>query len=149
MSRNKEHRPNGSAAQGGRPLGGTAFGGASVFFVSAHLSFSIMNIYENSLYIPYIIYIIWRSPINTPVWGKHFRYRTRRRKNSFCCPSRIQQKLKLQRFSAPMQARAATSKAARPNRIQQARFDAYGNQWLAIAGVCPIPNVLNKNQIFL
>ena len=46
-----------------------------------------------------------------------------------------------------MQARAATSKAARPNRIQQARFDAYGNQWLAIAGVCPIPNVLNKNQI--
>ena len=89
-----------------------------------------------------------RSAINTPVWGKHFRYRTRRRKNSFCCPSRIQQKLKLQRFSAPMQARAATSKAARPNRIQQARFDAYGNQWLAIAGVCPIPNVLNKNQFF-
>ena len=48
-----------------------------------------------------------------------------------------------------MQARAATSKAARPNRIQQARFDAYGNQWLAIAGVCSIPNVLNKNQIFV
>ena len=47
-----------------------------------------------------------------------------------------------------MQARAATSKAARPNRIQQARFDAYGNQWLAIAGVCPVPNVLNKSQMF-
>ena len=48
-----------------------------------------------------------------------------------------------------MQARAATSKAARPNRIQQARFDAYGNQWLAIAGVCPIPNVFNKNHFSL
>ena len=42
MSRNKEHRPNGAAAEGG----------ASVFFVSAHLSVSIMNIYGYSLYIP-------------------------------------------------------------------------------------------------
>ena len=39
MSRNKEHRPNGSAAEGGRPIGGAAEGGASVFFVSAHLFF--------------------------------------------------------------------------------------------------------------
>ena len=35
MSRNKEHRPNG-AAEGGHPVGGTAEGGASVFFVSAY-----------------------------------------------------------------------------------------------------------------
>ena len=47
MSRNKEHRPNGAAAEGG----------ASVFFVSAHLSFYIMNIYGNSLYILYIFHI--------------------------------------------------------------------------------------------
>ena len=47
MSRNKEHRPNGAAAEGG----------ASVFFVSAHLSFYIMNIYGYSLYIPYIFHI--------------------------------------------------------------------------------------------
>ena len=37
---------------------GAAEGGASVFFVSAHLSFYIMNIYGYSLYIPYLyIYI--------------------------------------------------------------------------------------------
>ena len=47
MSRNKEHR---GAAFGGRPIG-------SVFFVSAHLSFYIMNIYGYSLYIPYIFHI--------------------------------------------------------------------------------------------
>ena len=57
MSRNKEHRPNGAAAEGGRPIGGAAEGGASVFFASAHLSFSIMNIYGYSLYIPYICHI--------------------------------------------------------------------------------------------
>ena len=58
MSRNKEHRPNGAAAEGGRPIGGAAEGGASVVFVSAHLSFYIMNTYGYSLYIPYIyIYI--------------------------------------------------------------------------------------------
>ena len=57
MSRNKEHRPNGAAAEGGRPIGGAAEGGASVFFVSAHLSFYIMNIYGYSLYIPYIFHI--------------------------------------------------------------------------------------------
>ena len=44
MSRNKEHRSNGAAAEGG----------ASVFFVSAHLFSCIMNIYGYSLYIPYI-----------------------------------------------------------------------------------------------
>ena len=37
MSRNKEHRPNGAATFGGRHIGGGAEGGASVFFVSAHL----------------------------------------------------------------------------------------------------------------
>ena len=37
MSRNKEHRPNGAVAEGDRPSGGAAEGGASVFFVSAHL----------------------------------------------------------------------------------------------------------------
>ena len=47
MSRNKQHRPNGAAADSG----------ASVFFVSAHLSFYIMNIYGYSLYIPYIFHI--------------------------------------------------------------------------------------------
>ena len=36
MSRNKEHRPNGAAAEGGRPIGGAAEGGTSVFFVYAH-----------------------------------------------------------------------------------------------------------------
>ena len=41
MSRNKEHRPNGAAAEGG----------ASVFFVSPHLLFYSMNIYGYSLYI--------------------------------------------------------------------------------------------------
>ena len=41
MSRNKEHRPNGAAAEGGRPSGGAAEGGASVFFVSAHLIFPL------------------------------------------------------------------------------------------------------------
>ena len=66
MSRNKEHRgaafggaPNGAAAFGGRPIG-------SVFFVSAHESFHIMNIYGYSLYIPYIfhthIYIYIHMP---------------------------------------------------------------------------------------
>ena len=39
MSRNKEHRPDGAAAFGGRPIKGAAFGGASVFFVSAHSFF--------------------------------------------------------------------------------------------------------------
>ena len=39
MSRNKEHRPKGAAAEVGRPVEGAAEGGASVFFVSAHLSF--------------------------------------------------------------------------------------------------------------
>ena len=39
------------------PIGGAAEGGASVFFVSAHLSFYIMNIYGYSLYIPYIFHI--------------------------------------------------------------------------------------------
>ena len=57
MSINNEHRPNGAAAFGGRPVGGAAEGGASVFFVSAHLSFYIMNIYGSSLYIPYIFHI--------------------------------------------------------------------------------------------
>ena len=47
MSRNKEHRPNGAAAEGG----------ASVFFVSAHLFSYIMNIYGYSLCIPYILHI--------------------------------------------------------------------------------------------
>ena len=45
MSRNKEHR---GAAFGGAPKGAAAFGGGpigSVFFVSAHLLFYIMNIY--------------------------------------------------------------------------------------------------------
>ena len=60
MSRNKEHRPNGAAAEGGRPIGGAAEGGASVFFVSAHLCFYIMNIYGHSLYVPYI-FQIYRS----------------------------------------------------------------------------------------
>ena len=57
MNRNKEHRGaafgdalNGAAAFGSRPIG-------SVFFVSAHLSFHIMNIYGYSLYIPYIFHI--------------------------------------------------------------------------------------------
>ena len=57
MSRNKEHRLNGVAAEGGRPIGGAAEGGASVFFVCAHLSFYMMNIYGYSLYIPYIFHI--------------------------------------------------------------------------------------------
>jgi len=57
MSRSKEHRPNGAAAEGGRPIGGAAEGGASVFFVSAHLSFYLMNIYGYSLFIPYIFHI--------------------------------------------------------------------------------------------
>ena len=56
MSRNKEHRPNGAAAEGGRPIEGAAEGGASVFFVSAHLSFYIMNVYGYSLYIPDIFH---------------------------------------------------------------------------------------------
>ena len=59
MSRNKEHRPNGAAAEGGRPIGGTAEGRASVLYVSAHLFFYIMNhvIHGYTLYIPYIFYI--------------------------------------------------------------------------------------------
>ena len=61
MSRNKEHRPNGAAAEGGRPIGGAAEGGASVLFVSAHLFFYIMNIYGYSLYIPYIFHIYFLS----------------------------------------------------------------------------------------
>ena len=56
MDRNKEHRPNRPAAFGGRPLGGAAEGGVSVFFVSAHLPFYIMNIYGYSSYIPYIFF---------------------------------------------------------------------------------------------
>ena len=57
MSRNKEHKPNGAAAEGGRPIGGAAEGGASVFFVSAHLPFYIMNIHGYSLHIPYTFHI--------------------------------------------------------------------------------------------
>ena len=50
MSRNKEHRPNGAAAEGG----------ASVFFVSAHLFFHIMNMYGYSIYIYiFLIYSIY------------------------------------------------------------------------------------------
>ena len=54
MSRNKEHR---GAAFGGAPNGATAFGGrplGSVFFVSDHLFFYIMHIYEYSTYFPYL-----------------------------------------------------------------------------------------------
>ena len=54
MSRNKEHRPNGAAATGGRPIGGAAEDGASVFFVSAPLSFYNMTVYGYYLYIPYL-----------------------------------------------------------------------------------------------
>ena len=57
MSRNQEHRANGVAAFGGRPIGGAAEGGASVFFVSAHSILYIMNIYGYSLYILYIFHI--------------------------------------------------------------------------------------------
>ena len=51
MSRNKEHR---GAAFGGRPIG-------SLFFVSAHLSFDIMNIYGYSLYLPCFAGLLLRS----------------------------------------------------------------------------------------
>ena len=47
MSRIKEHRPNGAAAEGG----------ASVFFVPALLCSYTMNIHGYSLYIPYIFHI--------------------------------------------------------------------------------------------
>ena len=57
ISNAQKHRPIGAATEGGRPIGGAAEGGASVFFVSAHLSFYIMNIYGYSLYIPYIFHI--------------------------------------------------------------------------------------------
>ena len=50
MLRNKEHRLNGAAAFGGRPIG-------FVFFVSAHLFSYIMNIYGYSLYIPYVFHL--------------------------------------------------------------------------------------------
>ena len=67
MSRNKEHRPNGAAAEGGRPIGGAAEGGASVFFVSAH----IMNMYGYSLYIPYLFHIYMSEifSIYFPLYG--------------------------------------------------------------------------------
>ena len=58
MSRKKEHRPYGAAAKGGRPIGGAAEGSASVFFVSAHFLFYIMNIYGYPLYILYIFHIV-------------------------------------------------------------------------------------------
>ena len=61
MSRNTEHRPF-----GGRPIGGAVEGGASAFFVSAHLFFYIMNIYGYSLYIPYIFHIY--------IYPKYFPY---------------------------------------------------------------------------
>ena len=43
MSRKKEHRgaANVAAAFGGRPIGGAAEGGASVFSVSTHLFFRL------------------------------------------------------------------------------------------------------------
>ena len=47
MSRNKEHRPNGAAAEAG----------ASVFLVSAHLFSYVTNIYAYSLYIPFTFHI--------------------------------------------------------------------------------------------
>ena len=46
MNRNKEHRPNGAATEGGRPIGGAAEGGASVFFVSVHLLMDIPYIFH-------------------------------------------------------------------------------------------------------
>ena len=57
MSRNKEHRPNGAAAEGGWPIGGAAEDGASVIFVPAHLFSYIMKTYGYSLYIPHIFHI--------------------------------------------------------------------------------------------
>ena len=55
MSRNKEHRPNGPAAEGGRPIGSAAEGGASMYFLS-DLFFYIMNSHGYSLYIYIYIY---------------------------------------------------------------------------------------------
>ena len=62
MSRNKEHRPNGAAAEGGRPIGGAAFASAAAplglcsLFLLINF-FHIMNTYGYSLYIPYIFHI--------------------------------------------------------------------------------------------
>ena len=70
--RNTKHWPNGAASSGGRPIGGTAEGGTSVFFVSAHLSLYIMDIYDYSLFISNIFHIYrnqWSSfsqPANQP-----------------------------------------------------------------------------------
>ena len=57
----------GRPPEGGRPIGGAAEGGASVFFVSAHLFFYIMNIYTYSLYIPYL-YVLNIFHIFSLVW---------------------------------------------------------------------------------
>ena len=47
----------GRPPKGRRPIQVAAEGGASVFFVSAHLFVYIMNIYRYSLYIPSIFHI--------------------------------------------------------------------------------------------
>ena len=60
MNRNKEHRPNGAASEGDRPIGGAAFGGASVFCVSAHSFF----LYYKYLWIS-LIYSCIASPLKT------------------------------------------------------------------------------------
>ena len=64
MSRNKYHSPKGAAAEGGRPIGGAAEGGASVFFVSAHL-FLILCIFTDIPYI-FLIYFIFICPKYVP-----------------------------------------------------------------------------------
>ena len=51
MSRNEEHISNGAAAEGVPPIGGAAGGGASVFFVSAH-------IHAYFLHIPHCVHIL-------------------------------------------------------------------------------------------
>ena len=68
MSRSKEHRPNGAAAEGGRPIVGAAEGGASVFFVSAHFFYEYLwmfliysiYIYICLKYFPYFFLFMFR-----------------------------------------------------------------------------------------
>ena len=59
MSRNKEHRPNGAAAEGGRPIGAPP---------KAAPVFLIINLYGYALYIPYIFFFRLMERRTRPTW---------------------------------------------------------------------------------
>ena len=69
MSRNKEHRPNGAAAEGGRPIGAPPKAAPVFLIILYHKCLWIFLIY--SLYIPYIFprYVPYISLVCFLIYG--------------------------------------------------------------------------------